>query len=114
MRKSKEKSSKIILLVLLIVYFFVAYSVMNHYNISCVFKEIFGVPCPGCGMTRAFLSLMKLDIYGAFRHNIVIFFIPYVFMYVFFNFKHKIHNVFLSIIAAITIINWAIKIVIFV
>jgi len=33
---------------------------------SCAFKSFIGVPCPGCGLTRAYMSLFRLDIRGAF------------------------------------------------
>ena len=32
----------------------------------CPFKLLTGVPCPGCGMTRAYLHLFEGDIQGAF------------------------------------------------
>ena len=32
----------------------------------CVFRRITGLPCPSCGMTRAYISLFKGDISGAF------------------------------------------------
>lgn len=35
----------------------------------CPFKLIFGVDCPGCGMTRAFISALKLDFKAAFRYH---------------------------------------------
>ena len=35
----------------------------------CLFKNLFGVPCPGCGMGRAFLFIGHGDIYQAFRMN---------------------------------------------
>ena len=112
--EGKKTRKKFLLLLLLLLYFTVAYIAMNYYNITCVFLKVFGVPCPGCGMTRAVLSLIRLDFCGAFKHNVVVFFMPYVFMYVFFDFKHKIHNVLLSIIAVTAIINWVIKIAIFI
>jgi len=112
--KVDKNSNRIWLLLLLIVYFVIAYTVMNYYNITCVFLKIFGVPCPGCGMTRAFLSLLKLDLYSAVKYNAVILFMPYVFMYLLFDFKHKMHNVLLSIIAIVAIINWVVKIFLFI
>lgn len=32
----------------------------------CVFKATYGIPCPGCGMTRSFLCLLHGDVEGAF------------------------------------------------
>lgn len=32
----------------------------------CLVKNVFGIPCPGCGMTRAFISLFKGNIKQAF------------------------------------------------
>ena len=69
---------------LLIGYFAIAYTAMHYLDITCVFLKIFGIPCPGCGMTRAFLSLLKPDFYSAAKYNILIYFMPYVFMYMFF------------------------------
>jgi len=35
----------------------------------CPFKALTGLPCPGCGMTHAFLALGRLDFAGAFAAN---------------------------------------------
>nr|WP_136479594.1 DUF2752 domain-containing protein [Acetivibrio thermocellus]THJ77178.1 DUF2752 domain-containing protein [Acetivibrio thermocellus] len=35
----------------------------------CLFKNFFGIPCPGCGMTRAYLSLVKFDLTSAFYYH---------------------------------------------
>lgn len=34
---------------------------------GCVFYHLTGVPCPGCGITRAYLATMRLDFVTAFR-----------------------------------------------
>lgn len=34
---------------------------------GCLFRRLTGVPCPGCGMTRAFLAAFRLDFPEAFR-----------------------------------------------
>ena len=38
-------------------------------GIHCFFRFFTGVPCPSCGMTRAFLSLLKLDFYRSFYYH---------------------------------------------
>lgn len=35
-------------------------------NTFCVVKELTGIPCPGCGTTRAALALARLDVVPAF------------------------------------------------
>lgn len=35
----------------------------------CIFKIITKKPCPGCGMTRAFLSIGKFELLKAFEFN---------------------------------------------
>ena len=57
----------IILIILLILYLLI--SSYFHFYIPCPFKEITGFYCPGCGITRMLLSILKLDFYGAFRYN---------------------------------------------
>ena len=107
----KKRSEKICVLLLITVYLALSYVWLNYRGISCVFLDTFGVVCPGCGMTRAFLSVLKLDFCQAAKYNVVIFFMPYVFLYVFLDFKHKIHNTVMIGIAVILIVNWAIKLI---
>lgn len=35
----------------------------------CLLKDIFGIPCPGCGLTRAFLFLAHGDLRSAMELN---------------------------------------------
>jgi hypothetical protein len=42
----------------------------------CPSKVFFGVPCPGCGLTRAGLSLVRLDFSLAWAFNPMIYSIP--------------------------------------
>lgn len=37
--------------------------------IPCLWKTLFGLSCPGCGITSAFTYLLKLDIMNAVKSN---------------------------------------------
>jgi len=49
---------------------------LTPFSIPCIFKTITGIPCPGCGVTRAFLLLLQFDILGAITMNIM--FLPLI------------------------------------
>ena len=61
----------IILILLLIIYLLV--SSHFHFYIPCPIKEITNLYCPGCGITRMLLSLLKLDFIKAFSYNPLVF-----------------------------------------
>jgi hypothetical protein len=44
----------------------------------CPFKALTGIPCPGCGMTRAILAVTKGDFHGAFSYNPFSFFLLFM------------------------------------
>ncbi len=55
---------------LIIYYFIYKYT---SFAIECPFHFITGFYCPGCGITRMLFSLLRLDIYQAFRYNPMVF-----------------------------------------
>lgn len=65
-------------------------SPMFNIHIPCVFNLITGYDCPGCGITRASLSLLDGQFYQAFRWNMLIFIlIPLYGLYHFLAKKEK-------------------------
>lgn len=42
-------------------------------HIPCLFKQVTGLDCPGCGMTRASLAFLNGDIYQSFRWNMLVY-----------------------------------------
>lgn len=48
----------------------------------CIFHELTGLHCFGCGSGRALLALLRLDLYAAFRFNpLFILFLPFLSYY---------------------------------
>ena len=43
--------------------------------IPCIWKSLFNLHCPGCGLTTAFISILKLNFKNAFEANWLIFII---------------------------------------
>ncbi len=44
----------------------------------CYFRSIFGIPCPGCGMSRAWISFFKTDFASAFRFHPLFWVVPVI------------------------------------
>ena len=73
------------------------------YRIPCIFHEITGLYCPGCGITRALASIIQLNFYQAFRYNnLIILIIPIGIIYILNN--KKIPNYAWYICLAIAIL----------
>lgn len=43
----------------------------------CLLKKVSGIPCPGCGMTRAIFSFLKFNIKEAFFYH-PLFLLPFI------------------------------------
>lgn len=110
MKARKRIWRKVLLIAGLSAYFIVVIILFECLGITCVFKAYLGVPCPGCGMTRALRALLQLDLKEAFLYNPLIFAMPYVFAYIIFDFKGKIHKYILLAIGISAIINWVFNI----
>ncbi len=95
-----------ILCVVLVVY--------KIFDIPCVFDLLLNVPCPSCGMTRAYINLMHLDFYGAFSMHPMFWSVPLLLLYYIFDwklFKIKwLDSMMLILIGAGFLINWIVKI----
>ncbi len=65
------------IIITLIIAVFIA--LLYFSGIGCVYRYFFNVPCPGCGMTRAFICLLKFDFKGALEYNFMIYSMPLVY-----------------------------------
>lgn len=41
------------------------------FGIPCLFYQITGLQCPGCGNTRAVLAMLRLDVKSALEYNLL-------------------------------------------
>ncbi|MBQ4049817.1 MAG: DUF2752 domain-containing protein [Clostridia bacterium] len=65
-----KKAKKLIIVHAGVVLVFVAYYALLYLlDATCLIREITSHPCPTCGMTRAFLSLLRFDLEGYFYYN---------------------------------------------
>ena len=56
-------------------------------RIGCPIKFITGISCPGCGMTRAYYSLLHLDFKNAFYYHPLFWTLPIIILLILFKDK---------------------------
>ncbi len=55
--------------------------------IPCLWKSVFHIECPGCGLTRAFIDILHCNFIDAFNKNPLIFIVlPVGIFYLYFDF----------------------------
>lgn len=89
--KSKVSAASAVFAVVLL------YVIMESLGITCPIKFVTGISCAGCGMSRAWLALLRLDFQKAFYFH-PLFWLPPVFVVVFLFKKHikkRIYHIFL-------------------
>lgn len=105
---------KIIKLIIIFLLFLSISMIVYFTKISCFFYELTNLYCPGCGITRMFLSIFNLEFYQAFRYN------PLVFCYILFGIiyfviciiKKKIiiiPKILLITLVVITLLFWLLR-----
>ena len=107
----KVKNLKLKLLITIV--YIALIVLMRLLGITCIYKFLFDVPCPGCGMTRACIAAMRLDFCEAFAYNPMFWSVPILYLYFLCDgalFKNKIINlgVMITMLAGI-VINWIVQ-----
>lgn len=104
----KIKADKIIKYIAMI-----AGAVFVLFFYRCPVKLIFGIDCPGCGMTRAFKSAVMLDFKAAFEYHPMFFVIAIEVIYYVFSryiikkkFSEKTEDIVLIVTAVAMILLW--------
>ncbi len=87
--ENKKAIKKNLIIVVIGIIYLIWYR-LAHIGIPCVFRLVTNLYCPGCGITRMFVALSRLDIIDALRSNgFVLILLPYgVFVYI----RHQIYR----------------------
>lgn len=70
----------------------------------CLFYNIYGISSPSCGMTRAYIHLLKLDIKKAFYYHPLFWLVP--FLIITYSYKNKKYFYFIT---TIFLLVWIIR-----
>ena len=98
--------------------------IVFFFDIKCIFKSIFHIPCISCGLTRAFIEIIHLNIINAINYNILsipLFIIIFVFYILYFyklifkvDYIAKLYNILskhYKILICLLLIGWIINII---
>ena len=83
----------------------------------CLIRSITGIPCVGCGLSRAWLAALRLDFYSAFRHHPMFWSVPVLVLFALFDgklFRKNIWNglVLIGLIAGL-VVCYIVRIVVY-
>jgi hypothetical protein len=64
---------------------------LEHHLFSCFFKSHFGIECPGCGMQRSFIALLRGNIEESINYHIALIplIITILLLFIQLKIKHK-------------------------
>lgn len=83
------------------------------FQIPCIYRYLLGIPCPGCGMTRAIVSALHLDLRQAFAYHPMFWSIPVLYLYLLVDGdllpRRWMDRLFLLVIGAGFLLNWVAK-----
>ncbi|MCH5298573.1 MAG: DUF2752 domain-containing protein [Ruminococcus sp.] len=86
------------------------------FDVSCPIRTMSGFPCISCGLSRAWLSALRLDFPAAFSFHPMFWSIPIFYLYILFDaklFKNAIINwTVLGLMAAGFLVNYIFVLVI--
>lgn len=82
--KKVDKSFIISIGVIILIY--IVCLIATGAGIPCLIRKFTNLYCPGCGITRMFISLFSLNFYQAFRFNSLVFiYLIFYIIYMFIN-----------------------------
>ena len=106
MRKIPQLKEKLLLLLIFAAVILTA----RFLKLPCIYMYFLHIPCPGCGMTRAVFSALRLDFAAAFSYHWMFWSIPVLLVYFFLDGKvfsnRLINRGLLWLIGAGFLANW--------
>ncbi len=91
-KKLEENIKDIIVVFLMLIYKYM----------GCPIRFFTGVPCPGCGMTRAVIALLKFEPKAAYQYHPMIIIMPFIGLWCFVSSRlSKRMNYIITVMAAI-------------
>ncbi len=84
-------------------------------DIGCVFRLVTGIPCPGCGMTRAWLAALRGDFAAAAAYHPLFWAVPVAFALVFAQERrarwHRVCTGAALVLVAALVALWVVRLV---
>lgn len=96
---------------------FVAWLALYLLDIGCVFRLMTGIPCPGCGMTRAWLAALRFDFAAALAYHPLFWMVPIAFVLAFVrdgatsNKLKRGIDIVIAILCVLVIAVWIVRLV---
>jgi hypothetical protein len=107
MNKIKNRKLKLIATAAILLYALVSYFSGG----KCIILTVTGIPCLGCGMTRALLALLQFRFADAFRYHLMVWSLPFLYLAFLLDgklFRNKaLNTLFYLTIFAGFLLNWA-------
>jgi hypothetical protein len=79
-------------------------------GITCPIRQLTGIACPGCGMTRATLAVLRFDISTAWSYHFAFWSPPLLWLFFMYDgrlFKsRRINTAVLAFVALVFLANW--------
>lgn len=84
----------------------VLYVILESFGVTCPIKYITGISCAGCGMSRAWIALLHLNIHDAFMYHPLFILPPVVVIVMLFKSKIniKFYKLFMFTMACVFVI----------
>lgn len=105
--KLKQKKDIIISVIAIIL----VYALFSFTGIGCPIKFLTGISCAGCGMTRAWFSVLDFDFKSAFSYHPLFWLVPIAVLWIILKKKinNKLYKAGVAIVIALFLIVYLVR-----